>query len=443
MNTDFYARKTRKVSQNPFIQTIHTADPSAHVWDDGRMYIYASRDMDPPRGCDLMDHYHVYSSDDLVNWRDEGEILWSGDVEWGRPEGGFMWAPDCAYRDGKYYFYFPHPSGTKWNDTWKVGVAVSDHPGKDFMSIGYIEGLGGDCMIDPCVFVDEDDRVYMYYGGGSMCLGGEMNSDMVTMKEEMRWMEGLHDFHEATWVFKRNDLYYLTYSDNHPESNRLHYAVSKNPLGPWDYKGIYLEPTGCDTSHGSVVCFKGQWYALYHCCDISDRGNLRSICIDPLIFNEDGTIQTVVQSRNGRLPVGEAPAPAEKMEIYGAKAALLKDGTRLEEDTEGYQDTVIRGFDVPGSSVTFEKVEGFDGGRVNIGFYYAAKRKPAPLAKLRLVVNGEDLTLLNFPWTGTLSTYTGYANITVNLKAGAVNEIKLISDSGELSLEAISAEPLD
>lgn len=442
-NSVLHERKTRKVSQNPFIQTIHTADPSAHVWDDGRMYIYASRDMDPPRGCDLMDHYHVYSSEDLVNWRDEGEILWSGDVEWGRPEGGFMWAPDCAYRNGKYYFYFPHPSDTRWNDSWKVGVAVSDHPAKDFKSIGYIEGLGGDCMIDPCVFVDDDDKVYMYYGGGGMCLGGEMNDDMVSMKEEMHWMTGLEDFHEATWVFKRNDWYYLTYSDNHPENNRLLYAMSKNPLGPWEYKGVYLEPTGCDTSHGSVVNFKGDWYALYHCCDISHRGNLRSICIDPIVFNEDGTMQTVVQSRNGRLPVGPAPAPARRIEIYTAKDASLEGSVHPEEEGQSIFGSVLRGFDTPDSSVTFFGVEGFEGGRVNIGFYYAARRVPAPLAKLRLFVNDQELTLLNFPWTGSVSNFTGYANITVNLNPGAVNTIKLAADSGELSLEAISAEPLD
>src|SRR6266568_4744479 len=105
---------------NPFITSIYTADPSAHVWSDGRLYVYPSRDIDPPRGCDLMDRYHVFSTADMVNWRDEGEILRANQVPWGRKEGGFMWAPDCAYRKGTYYYYFPHPSGTRWNDTWKI-----------------------------------------------------------------------------------------------------------------------------------------------------------------------------------------------------------------------------------------------------------------------------------------------------------------------------------
>ncbi|HMG07063.1 MAG TPA: hypothetical protein VK609_01075, partial [Mucilaginibacter sp.] len=81
---------------NPFITSMYTADPSAHVWADGRLYVYASHDIAPARGCDLMDQYHVFSTDDMVHWKDHGEILRASQVSWGRPEGGFMWAPDCA-----------------------------------------------------------------------------------------------------------------------------------------------------------------------------------------------------------------------------------------------------------------------------------------------------------------------------------------------------------
>lgn len=95
--------KTVTLGPNPFITHMYTADPSAHVWEDGRLYVYASHDVDPPRGCDLMDRYHVFSTDDMVNWTDHGEILNSSQVSWGRKEGGFMWAPDCAYKDGTYY----------------------------------------------------------------------------------------------------------------------------------------------------------------------------------------------------------------------------------------------------------------------------------------------------------------------------------------------------
>ena len=92
-----------------------------------------------------------------------------------------------------------------------------------------------------------------------------------------------------------------TYADNYVENgvqrNRLRYCMSHSPLGPWEYKGVYLEPTDCDTSHGSVVEFKGQWYAFYHCCTLSHQGNLRSICADRLFYHDDGTIATVVQGK--------------------------------------------------------------------------------------------------------------------------------------------------
>ena len=284
-------------AQNPFIKNIYTADPSAHVWSDGRLYVYASHDVDPPRGCDLMDQYHVFSTDDMVKWTDHGEILRASQVKWGRSEGGFMWAPDCAFKNGTYYFYFPHPSGTDWNKTWKIGVATSAKPASDFTSQTFITGIGGFAMIDPCVFVDDDNQAYLYYGGGAVCEGGKLKENMIEIDGQMQKMAGLDDFHEAAWVFKRKGIYYLTYSDNNNGANHLKYAMSKSPLGPWSYKGVYLDPTGCDTSHGSVVEFKGQWYAFYHNMSISGMGNLRSVCVDKLYFNEDGTIQKVIQTK--------------------------------------------------------------------------------------------------------------------------------------------------
>lgn len=287
--------------ENPFVRHIYTADPSAHVWKDGRLYVYPSHDIDPPKGCDRMDRYHVFSTDDMINWTDHGEILNASQVPWGRPEGGFMWAPDCAYKKGTYYFYFPHPSGTNWNKTWKIGIATSKKPASDFKVQGYIE-LGDDshAMIDPCVFVDDDGKAYFYYGGGGRCKAAKLKRNMVELADTLVTMTGLVDFHEAAWVFKRKGIYYLTYADNNKVNgkgaNRLNYATSKHPLGPWTYGGVYLEPTGCDTSHGSVVKYKGQWYAFYHNSVLSGRGNLRSICFDKLFFNPDGSIKKVVQT---------------------------------------------------------------------------------------------------------------------------------------------------
>jgi len=280
--------------KNPFVTSIYTADPSAHVWADGRLYVYPSHDIDPPRGCDLMDQYHVFSTDDMVHWKDHGEILRASQVPWGTPDGNFMWAPDCAYKNGVYYFYFPHPSGSPWNTTWKIGVATSTKPASDFTVQGSIAGL--ESMIDPCVFVDDDGKVYFYYGGGGVCKGGKLKDNMMEIDGEMRSMQGLVDFHEAAWVHKRKGLYYLSYADNHDDGwlhNQMRYAVSSNPLGPWTYKGVYIESTDSYTNHGSIVEYKGQWYAFYHNSALSHFDWLRSVCVDTLGYNNDGTIKKV------------------------------------------------------------------------------------------------------------------------------------------------------
>jgi arabinoxylan arabinofuranohydrolase len=289
------AVQTVAAQKNPFITEMYTADPSAHVWADGRLYVYPSHDVAPPRGCDLMDQYHVFSTDDMVHWKDHGEILRASQVPWGRPEGGFMWAPDCAYKNGTYYFYFPHPSGTKWNSTWKIGVATSKSPASGFKVQGYIPGL--EPMIDPCVFIDDDNQAYFYYGGGGTCKGGKLKDNMMEIRDSLQNMTGLVDFHEASWVHKRNGIYYLSYSDNHDEpgkKNQMRYATSKSPLGPWTYRGIYMDPTDSYTNHGSIVEYKGQWYAFYHNSALSHQDWLRSICVDKLYFNADGTIQKVI-----------------------------------------------------------------------------------------------------------------------------------------------------
>ncbi|MDR0413142.1 MAG: GH92 family glycosyl hydrolase [Dysgonamonadaceae bacterium] len=285
------------------VRHLYTADPSAHVWADGRLYVYPSHDVFPPKGCDRMDQYHVFSTADMVEWTDHGQILESAQVPWGRPEGGFMWAPDCAYRNGTYYFYFPHPSGTDWNRTWKTGIATSRFPDRDFTVQGYL-ALEGDphAMIDPCVFTDDDGQAYFYYGGGGRCKAARLKDNMMETDGPLQDMTGLEDFHEGAWVHKRRGIYYLSYADNTPRHNRLRYATGPSPLGPWTYRGILLDGVSSDTSHGSVVEFRGQSYLFYHTGDVSGQGNLRSVTFDKLYYNPDGSIRTVVQTPSSALP---------------------------------------------------------------------------------------------------------------------------------------------
>ncbi|MBN9296337.1 MAG: family 43 glycosylhydrolase [Filimonas sp.] len=432
-------------AQNPFVTSIYTADPSAHVWADGRLYVYPSHDIDPARGCDLMDRYHVYSTDDMVNWRDEGEILNASQVSWGRKEGGFMWAPDCAYKNGTYYFYYPHPSETKWNNSWKIGVATSKKPASDFTPGGYIEGLKGNSMIDPCVFMDTDGTAYLYYGGGSNVEGGKLKDNMVEVEAStMQKMEGLVDFHEAAWVFKRNGIYYFTYADNNPKQNQLRYATSKSPLGPWEYKGVFLGITGCDTNHGSVVEYKGNWYMFYHNQSISNtgKGNLRSICVDLLSFNDDGTIQLVKQTKTGPPPVKGKPGklidPAGKK--YEAASGAVGGSASVAENATASAGKYVTGLNSQGSTLTFSKVDGGKkGGRATIHVYYAAP----VYAKLKLQVNDTDYSFINTLSSGGAIAFTGHTAITVRLKPGKDNVILLAGGNGEVNVDHIQVSPLD
>lgn len=421
---------------NPFITSIYTADPSAHVWSDGRLYVYPSHDVDPPRGCDLMDRYHVFSTTDMANWRDEGEILRASQIDWGRPQGGFMWAPDCAFKNGKYYFYFPHPSSTRWNDTWKIGVATSSSPVSDFTPQGYIQGVGGFSMIDPAVFIDDDGQAYLYYGGGGHCAGAKLKPNMVEIDGTVQTMTNLVDFHEATWVFKRNGIYYLTYADNFPGSNRMQYATSSGPLGPWTSKGVYLDPTGCDTSHGSVVEYKGQWYQFYHNAAISGQGNLRSICVDLLNFDANGNILKVVQTKTGPPAVGPTKVASANTIKYEAETGVATNGAIVADDSAASGGKCIQNLHLAGAALFLNGFEGgVNGGRTSVDIHFATADTKS---KLHLTVNGVDYSYINTLSTGGWNTYTGDAYLTISLGPGATNSLCLAGGNGGVNIDYVT-----
>jgi len=293
---------------------LYTADPSARVWNINgtpTLFVYSSHDMEQAVGCDRMDRYHVFSTTDMVNWIDYGEIVKADDVPWnvGHFDNGskFMWAPDCVYKNGKYYFYFPHPTkntsgtGNDWGSNWRIGIATSDFPASNFTILpqtlgGMPTGQGNE--YDPCVFIDDDGKAYFYYGGGGKCYGAKLKDNMIEIDGTIQEMQGLNNFHEGTWVHKYNGKYYLSYSDNGGggagNGDQLKYAISDNPLGPWESKGVFVYATGCGTIHGSIVEFNGQWYVFYHSDYVSNNGDQgRSVHVDKLFYNPDGTIQVV------------------------------------------------------------------------------------------------------------------------------------------------------
>lgn len=293
---------------NPIITGQFTADPTARVFD-GKIYMYPSHDIpsvithhDGSAWFSMPD-YHVFSSEDLASWSDHGVILRQEDVPWGKPDAYAMWAPDCVQKDGKYYFYFPDAPAAGWG--FGIGVAVADNPEGPFTPQQKpIEGVVG---IDPCVMIDDDGKAYIYWSGMGL-RGCRLADNMLELEgEQVRLDEPLPEgFKEGPFAFKHKGRYYLTYPWVRKDTETLAYAMSDNPLGPFEYKGIIMKesPTGCWTNHHSLVEYRGEWYLFYHHNDYSPHFDKnRSARIDRVFFNEDGTIQEVVPTHRGVGPV--------------------------------------------------------------------------------------------------------------------------------------------
>ncbi|WP_082379445.1 family 43 glycosylhydrolase [Pseudalgibacter alginicilyticus] len=283
---------------NPIVSHMFTADATARVWEDERLYVYPSTDIAGTRSYSTMDGYHIFSTEDLITWKDHGEILHSRDVSWGWRKGGYMWAPDCVYKDGIYYYFFPHKNAKK---IWEIGVATSRKPASDFEVQGYIKG--GETFCDPNVFIDDDGEIYLYAVVDAKCYAAKLKDNMMEIEGEMVHQIGTDEHREGPFVFKRKGKYYMIYPDHHRPYNEMQYSMSDNPLGPWEPKGLIMEQNDLITMHGSMVEFKGQWYLFYHNGSLSGGISVnRSICFDPVYFNEDGTIQMIKKSLGVELP---------------------------------------------------------------------------------------------------------------------------------------------
>jgi len=316
-------------AQNPVIRDQFTADPTARVFNN-KVYLYPSHDIVPPEGqrqdwfC--MADYHVFSSENLTEWTDHGTILSQEQVPWGNPTGYSMWAPDCVCKDGKYYFFYPN--APKSGRGFAIGVATADKPEGPFTPEAEpIKGISG---IDPCVLVDDDGQAYIYWSGMGIRgaklksnmkeVDGELQEvkmprregmpEMPPMKVAGQTMEGLPEgFKEGPFAFKRGSWYYLTFpwvrgdtSNGKNPTETLAYAMSQSPLGPWDFKGIIMaeHENHCWTNHHSLVEYRGQWYLFYHHNDFSPRDDKRrSVCIEKVAFNADGTIREVKPTLRG------------------------------------------------------------------------------------------------------------------------------------------------
>ncbi len=294
-------------AQNPIVRNQYSADPSARVFGD-RVYVYPSHDILATEGKGrvgwfCMEDYHVFSSANLTDWTDHGMIVTQNKVSWVKPDSYSMWAPDCIERNGKYYFYFPtSPKDTvAYGRGFRIGVAVADKPTGPFVTQPEpIKDVRG---IDPNVFIDKDGQAYLYWSAGNI-YGAKLKANMLELDSEVKTLGELptKGLKEGPYLFERKGIYYLTYPHVENKTERLEYATSNSPLGPFKFTGVIMDESasGCWTNHHSLIDFKNQWYLFYHDKDYSPRfDKARSIRADSLFFNADGTIQKVIPTLRG------------------------------------------------------------------------------------------------------------------------------------------------
>ncbi len=302
-------------------------DPEARVWADRRLYLYGSRDQ-PGTEAYCSDRYKVFSTADLIDWTDHGESFRVPCP--GFPAADTLYAPDCVYRDGRYFLFFCLPGG-------REGIAVSDSPAGPFTDASPVAGadrLG----IDPAVLVDDDRAAYLYWGQFDLHvarLADDMRSILPETRRSGILNEHTHGFHEGASIRKVGGRYCLVYCDGaRGRATSLSYALGDSPFGPFTRQGVIIDNTNADplswNIHGSLCQFKGQWYIFYHRSSGNSRYNRRA-CVEPVTIHPDGRIDEVAMSTQGAGP----PLPAsETIEAWRACQLYGRIHTRREDDRE-------------------------------------------------------------------------------------------------------------
>ncbi|MBO3271785.1 MULTISPECIES: glycoside hydrolase family 43 protein [Hymenobacter] len=294
----------RKPGSNPIILEKYTADPAALV-QGNTVYLYTGHDEAPPQQERYVMHeWLCYSSQDMVNWKEHPSPLNVKEFTWAKDDA---WASQVIERNGKYYWYAAVEHGTIPGKA--IGVAVADSP------IGPFKDARGSALItnnmteskiswddiDPTVFIDKKGQAYLFWGN-TVCRYAKLKSNMTELDGPIQTIE-VPQFTEAPWVHEHNGWYYLSYATGFPE--KIAYAMSRSLTGPWEYKGILNEIAGnSNTNHQAIIDFKGKSYFIYHNGGVNTGGSSyhRSVCIDYLYYNKDGTLKRVQMTSEGVQP---------------------------------------------------------------------------------------------------------------------------------------------
>jgi hypothetical protein len=320
----------------------YSTDPAPVVVGD-TLWILAGRDEAP---ADVNDF--IMNAWQALSTRDPASGDWLHYPAIARPEAVFRWAePGRAYagqivpgRDGRFYLYAPVLQAVSdAKDRFAIGVAVADspagpwtdaHPGGPIVS--QTTPVANDIQnIDPTAIVDDDGRVYLYWGTFGQLRGMELAADMVTPKGPEVKVDSLDGFFEAPWLMKRKGVYYMLYAGNRagPRSDCtpavyhacIAYGTAPSPLGPWTYRGVILRPVSSTTSHAGAVEFKGQWWLAYHTADAAGGGHFRrSVAIDRMDWDDSVSPPAILPVTPTRRPT-PPPAPTRNIAAMATPTA--------------------------------------------------------------------------------------------------------------------------
>ncbi len=304
--------KTLTTVGNPYLPLWeHIPDGEPYVFEDPdqpgkyRVYIYGSHDSRITDYCGREQVVWSASVDSLNNWRYDGEILAvsknaKGELINKDSLADVLFAPDVTLvtdKDGKKtYYLYPNDQHGGRNGL----IAKSDRPDGPFEVCNWSKNdpnaTDGVLAFDPGVFVDDDGRVYGYWGFGESN-GAELDpATMATVKPGTKIVNhmisgykepGQFRFFEASSIRKIKDKYVFIYSRfteegefGLPTTNyTLAYAYSDKPLGPWTYGGTIIDGRAREkdeqgnviasanvsgNTHGSICEINGQWYVFYH-----------------------------------------------------------------------------------------------------------------------------------------------------------------------------------
>jgi len=298
---------TSGLAQNPIITTIFTADPAPIVYND-TLFLYTGHDTASVSATNYkMPDWYVFSTTDMINWENHGSCLSPNTFEWAT---GDAYAAQCIYQNNKFYWFVStfHKSDENSKGGAAIGVAVSDRPTGPFKdAIGkalVINEMTTDMKygwddIDPTIFVDDDGKTYLYWGNGS-CKWVRLKENMIELDSPITTFKP-QNYIEGPWLYKRNGLYYLVYASAGTKPEMIEYCMSDSPEGPWTYKGIIQENVpNSFTTHPGIIDYKGTSYFFYHNGSLPTGGSYRrSICVDYMYYNPDGTIQKIIQTTEG------------------------------------------------------------------------------------------------------------------------------------------------